>query len=222
MPPPARSRFPFHWPIPPVSRPSWGHRSPTFSCRRSCCPLRFPAQAGCFFTHPGRCHVRSSTDPREGAEAPVRCGHGAGDPPSKCPSVASVGVAPAPALQGGVGFAVVDDDVRDRRRAHGVIGVRAQPVEQFEILRAASATLEPRPLRCRLRLLPTWRCLRAVTPSAPQCGRFGLGPGICRLCGSSRMKAERGSSREYACSFVRVAADCLPVHSPPECCINLL
>ena len=72
-------------------------------------------------------------------------GHGAGDPPSKCPSVASVGVAPAPALQGGVGFAVVDDDVRDRRRAHGVIGVRAQPVEQFEILRAASATLEPRP-----------------------------------------------------------------------------
>ena len=63
---------------------------------------------------------------------------------------------PAPALEGRIGLAVVDDDVGDRGCAYGVIGVRAAPVEQLEVLRAASAPLESRPCGAADDCSPHW------------------------------------------------------------------
>ena len=78
-------------------------------------------------------------------EAPVRRWIGTCDPFPEESSVASPGVAPAPALECRVRFAVVQEDVGDGGGAHGVVGVPAVPVEQLEVLRAAAAALESRP-----------------------------------------------------------------------------
>ena len=72
-------------------------------------------------------------------EASVWSGHRTCDPPAKRSSVASVGMASAPALEGGCGLAIVDDDVGDGGRAHSVVGIRAAPVEELEVLLAPSA-----------------------------------------------------------------------------------
>ena len=93
-----------------------------------------------FFQGASSVQQRDGRHPHGGAipEAPLRFGYGARDPFAEESPIASSRVAPAPALERRGRSAVVQDNVDDGSRADRVVGVRAQAVEQLEILRAAA------------------------------------------------------------------------------------
>ena len=103
------------------------------ACRERVFKRLFPVEES-HRRHAHRCAV---------PEAAVGPRYGTSDPFPEESSVSAPGVAPAPGLKRRGRFAVVQDDVGDSGGADGVVRVRAQAVEELEVLRVAPAALEP-------------------------------------------------------------------------------
>ena len=128
----------------------------------------------CFFDWSVSIQVRSRGDPhcRPVPEAPVGCWFRPFDPAGEHAAVAAPRMAPAPPLQGGRDGRSVQQNLRDRCGADGVVGVLTLRSEELEVLR-----LDPVPLVHRAHdvpdngtphrsIPPRWRLGRRVATSS--------------------------------------------------------